>query len=200
MNKRILSKLFIFLIAAVPTVGISYGEVVAEGHSETDVPQAVTITSLTPTLNASLDSDGKISNELNSIFSVKTNGDANSYDFIIMSSIIADEGEVPAYCEDGSILFAHTEVKPTSEAVEKARAHTPNNRNVIAYPTSVAGSSVRFEKKDAYGYCYVLDIGSEQEVEVTHTVSKDSVSGTYDIGLDQAGTYRAVVYLTAVSK
>ena len=38
------------------------------------------------------------------------------------------------------------------------------------------------------------------EGTVTHTVGQNPISGTYNIGQDQAGTYQAVVTFTAVSK
>ena len=48
--------------------------------------------------------------------------------------------------------------------------------------------------------CYVVKVNSTMEGTLTQTISGNPVSGTYSLGQDLAGTYKAVVYFTAISK
>lgn len=205
MNRRILSKLFILLIAAVPTVGISYGYSEAEQSIQTTVQPAVAIEKLSSSVETgTVNPQTGVHTGLKSVFSIKTNGTDDDYDFIVTSSINTENGEVSAYGQDGAILFAHTLTLPTESAAEDAKNGGNNNRNVIAYPVSaVITNPMEVSYRSNYGThgdCWVVKVNSETDGTLTHTVSPNPVSGTYNITQDQAGTYKSVVYFTAVSK
>lgn len=84
------------------------------------------------------------------------------------------------------------------------KAGGSSNKNVIAYPVTTVITNpmtVGFEQNyGIYGDCYVVKVNNGTEGTVTHTVGQNPISGTYNIGQDQAGTYQAVVTFTAVSK
>lgn len=187
------------------TAGSSYGYSEAEQSIQTTVQPAVSVEKLSSSIeNSKVDAQTGTHTGLRSVFSLKTNGNDNSYDFIISSRIKTLDGEVSAYGNNGQILFAHTLAMPTQSDVENAKMGGNNNKNVIAYPVSAATDepiTVDYHKNyGVYGDCYVVKINSAQKRTVTHSVNTTPVSGSYSIGQDQAGDYQATVYFTAVSK
>ena len=149
---------------------------------------------------------------LNASFTLKTNGTDDNYIFIVGSKILTTDGvEISAYSDDGqSLLFGKSdkeEYYPTVEAINDAKAGGRNNPNVIAYPISdmnitspmTVSYSATQETDEGTG-CYVVKVNSTMEGTLTQTISGNPVSGTYSLGQDLAGTYKAVVYFTAISK
>ena len=205
MKTRILSKLSIFLMTAAIAAGSSYGYSEAEQSIQTTVQPAVAIEKLSSSIeNGTVNPQTGVHTGLKSVFSLKTNGNDDDYDFIINSRIITEDGEVSAYGQNGSILFAHTLALPSQSAIEDAKIGGNNNKNVIAYPVSAVVTTpmeVNYQSNFSnYGDCYVVKVNSATDGTVTHTVNPNPVSGTYNITQDQAGTYKSTVYFTAVSK
>lgn len=205
MKKRILSKLFIFLMTVATVTGSSYGYSEAEQSMQTTVQPSVAIEKTSASIETgSVNAQTGVHTGLQSVFSVKTNGTDDDYDFIISSKINSADGDVSAYGNNGQILFAHTLVLPTNSAIEDAKMGGNNNKNVIAYPvtaTITEPMTVDFNSNyGVYGDCYVVKVNSAQDGTMTHTVNTTPVSGSYSIGQDQAGTYQSVVTFTAVSK
>ena len=116
------------------------------------------------------------------------------------------DGEVSGYTENGALLFTNTTVLPTSSAVNNAKVGGKDNRNVIAYPITMNITdpmSVTYDSSRATDEgkgCYVIKINSANEGTLTQSVGGTPVANTYSIGQDEAGTYKATVYLTTVSK
>lgn len=183
----------------------AYGYAEAEQSVLTDVQPAVAIEKQTSSIeNASANGEIGAHTRLQSVFSIQTNGTDSDYDFIITSKILTDGGEVSAYGNNGSLLFGNTLAAPTQAAIDNAKAGGSSNKNVIAYPVTTAVTNpmtIGFEQNyGIYGDCYVVKVNNGTEGTVTHTVGQNPISGTYNIGQDQAGTYQAVVTFTAVSK
>lgn len=204
-NKNIL-KLLIFFSSALYSVTMCYGDTEVESTPVLlEVQPAVVISKQvssveTGTINpATGESSGLVT-----LFDVQTNGTDENYDFIIKSSILTENGNISAYGSDGSLLFGHTLVVPTESAIKDAKLGGNNNINVIAYPVSAIATdpmTIDFRTDyGTYGDCYVLKVNNGTEGTVTHSVGQSPISGTYNIGQDQSGTYQSVVTFSAVSK
>ena len=195
----------ILLITAAVGAGKAYGYAEAETSVYTDVQPTVAISKETSSIeNTSANGMTGVHSGLQAVFSIQTNGNDDSYDFIMTSSIPVDGGSVSAYGNGGCILFANTLTSPTAAAIEDAKTGGSNNKNVIAYPVTVSTTNpmtAEFQKNySVYGDCYVVKVNNGTEGTVTHIVGQTPISGTYNIGQDPAGTYQAVVTFTAVSK
>ena len=195
----------ILLITAAVGAGKAYGYAEAETSVYTDVQPTVAISKKTSSIeNTSANGMTGVHSGLQSVFSIQTNGNDDSYDIIMTSSIPVDGGSVSAYGNGGCILFANTLPSPTTAAIEDAKTGGSNNKNVIAYPVTVSTTNpmtAEFQKNyGVYGDCYVVKVNNGTEGTVTHIVGQTPISGTYNIGQDPAGTYQAVVTFTAVSK
>lgn len=150
---------------------------------------------------------------LNASFNLQTNGTDNDYIFVVGSKIIqAGNVEVSAFSDDGqSLLFGRAndeEYLPSAEAIQDAKAGGSNNPNVIAYPISamtidspmtiefVKGLTVSEDTMD----CYQVKLNGSTEGTLNQVISGSPVPGTYKAGQDKSGSYKAVVYFTAISK
>lgn len=204
MNKAKLLKLLIFLVTATFVAGKAYGYAEAEQALQTTVQPTVTIEKSDSSIeNASANAENGTHSGLRSVFELKTNGTDDNYDFLMESSIIVSGGTVSAYGNNGCILFGHTLATPTMDAIENAKTGGSNNANVIAYPVTVNATSpltASFDSGNSKGSCYVIKINGGTEGTVTHTVGGTPISGTYNVGQDQAGTYQATVTFTSYSK
>lgn len=149
---------------------------------------------------------------LNASFTLQTNGSDENYIYILGSKIISSGNvEVPAYSADGKALLfgriGEEEYLPTTEAIEDAKNGGSNNPNVIAYPCTITISepmTAEFQTDiDLDGETvdgYVVKVNTASEGVLDQKISGSPVSGTYSPALDMAGTYKAVVYFTAISK
>lgn len=205
MNKKTISKLFIFFVAATLCAVRAYGYAEAEQPIQTVVQPAVAIEKLPSSRETgSINPETGTHDGLSSVFSIQTNGNDEGYDFVVTSKIMTEGGEVSGYGNSGSILFGNTLSMPTSAAIEDAKMGGNNNKNVIAYPVTAAITnpmSVEFQNNyGIHGDCYVVKVNGGTEGTLTHTVSQNPISGTYNIGQDEAGEYKAVVTFSAVSK
>lgn len=191
---------------------VLFGTVKAFGYAE--VEQTINL-SVQPSVaiqkTASLES-GTINPKLgthaglNASFKIQTNGTDDDYDFILGSKITAIDGEVSAYSDNGDLMFANSTVLPTISAIENARTGGNNNPNVIVYPVTMSVTSpmvVTFDTSkntDEGVGCYVVKVTTASEGTLTQSVGSNPVANSYSVGGDEAGTYKAVVYFTAVSK
>lgn len=192
-------------MTATIVAGNSYGYSEAEQSIQTTVQPAVAIEKqLSSIETGNVNPQTGVHTGLRSVFSLKTNGNDASYDFILSSKIKTEFGEVSAYGNNGQLLFGHTLVMPEQSSIDDAKIGGNNNRNVIAYPVNVTANqpmTVDYHNNyGVYGDCYVVRVNTSQDGIVTHSVEQTPVSGSYNIGQDQAGTYQAVVYFSAVSK
>ena len=150
---------------------------------------------------------GRTSGNLKSVFTLQTNGTDDDYDLIMTSTLTTDEGTVSAYGLNGgnpTLLFGNLSNPPTSTDVTNAKAAGNYNCNVIAYPISLIVSSpvtaTYRQDYSTYGDCVVVKLNGNHSASVMQMVHPDSVAGTYVIGQDTAGTYKAIVTFTAYNK
>lgn len=204
MKNRTLKLLFLIMAVSFGTVK-SYGYAEAEQSLQTAVQPSVAISKLSSSIDlGSINPTTGASTGLNTVFSIQTNGSDDDYDFVVQATIPVEEGLVSAYGNEGCLLFANIGNSPTAEAIENAKNGGSNNKNVIAYPVTVTTSepmTSEFQKNyGLYGDCYVIKINSSSNGTVTHIVGQTPISGTYNVGQDQAGIYQSVVMFTAYSK
>ena len=197
-------KLLIFLITATIVAGKAYGYTETEQSLQTTVQPAVSIIKSDASIeNLSANPEQGTHSGFRTIFNLETNGTDDDYDFLIESSILTSGGTVSAYGNNGCILFGHTLATPTLDAIDNAKAGGNNNANVIAYPVTIETTNPftsAFDGGNSKGACYVVKVNGGDKGTVTHTVSGTPISGTYNVGQDQAGTYQATVTFTSYSK
>ena len=204
MKNRTLKLLFLIIAISFGIVK-SYGYAEAEQSLKTAVQPSVAISKQSSSIDlGSINPTTGVSTGLNTVFSIQTNGSDDDYDFVVQATIPVEEGLVSAYGNDGCLLFANIGKSPTAEAIENAKNGGSNNKNVIAYPVTVTTSepmTSEFQKNyGLYGDCYVIKINGSSNGTVTHIVGQTPISGTYNVGQDQAGIYQSVVMFTAYSK
>lgn len=167
------------------------------------VQPAVSVTKKTSnqsgTINAANGSHGGMS----ASFLLKTNGTDEDYDFIVGSNIAVEDGTFSGLSKNGNLLFVNLNAMPSSAAIKDAIDEGSQNPNVIVYPFNVEVASpmtVDFGTHSTHGKCYMIKVNNEDEGTITESVKGTAVPGTYVLGVDQAGPYQAVVYITVVNK
>ena len=150
---------------------------------------------------------GRISSTLRSVFTLQTNGTDDDYDLIMTSTLTTDSDTVSAYGLSGgkpTLLFGNITRPPSASDVANAKAAGNYNRNVIAYPINLIPSSpvtaTYHQSYSTYGDCVVVKLNGSTAASVMQTVNDTPVSGTYVVGQDTAGTYKATVTFTAYNK
>ena len=141
---------------------------------------------------------------LSSVFTLQTNGGDNHFDYVITSYVDLSDGRASGYAEDGRLMFAHTTTLPNLTAYVNAKTGSGNSKNIFAYPTNVTvtgGRTANFETnyKD-YGRCYVIYDNGAETGDVTLSVLGTPCTNTYEVGLDEAGTYKSTIVFTIASK
>ena len=138
---------------------------------------------------------------------MQTNGTDSDYDLIITSTLTSASGTVSAYGTNGTsttLLFGNTSNPPTASDVTNAKSAGNYNCNVIAYPISLIVSSpvtaAYQQNYSTYGDCVVVKLNGSKSTSVMQMVGANPVSGTYVVGQDTAGTYKATVTFSAYSK
>ncbi len=150
---------------------------------------------------------------LSASFNLQTNGTDDDYIFIVGAKITAyDNEEVSAYTKDGQgILFGRygqEEYLPSAEAIQDAMNGGSNNPNIIVYPINgmniTSPMTVQYdaaqESSEGTAGCYVVKVNGATEGTLNQSIGGTPVSGSYSVGQDMAGQYKAVVYFTAISK
>ena len=105
----------------------------------------------------------------------------------------------------GDFIFGNTTSLPSISAINNAKQGGKDNSNVIAYPieltiTNPMEVSYQASKETEHGTgCYVVLIKETPEGTVTQTVGINPVVDTFSYA-DEAGSYKSVVYFTAISK
>lgn len=140
---------------------------------------------------------------MNSSFLLKTNGTDENYDFIVGSDLVIGEGTYPGLSKNGNLIFANMTLPPSSDAINDAIQEGSENPNVIVYPFTVevdAPMTVSLGDHATKGRCYMIKVNNQNQGTITQTVGGSPVAGTYLLGVDQMGSYKATVYITVVSK
>ena len=149
---------------------------------------------------------------LNVSFNLQSNGTDDDYIFIVGSKITSyGNQEVSAYTADGKgLLFARNDSEehfPSQQAIENAKNGGNNNPNVIVYPISdmniTSPMTIQYnsaQSTDEGAGCYVVKVNGATEGTLRQVIGGSAMSGSYSVGQDSAGQYKAIVYFTAISK
>lgn len=144
---------------------------------------------------------------LQSVFTLQTNGTDDDYDLILSSAIQISGGATSGYANIGGktvLMFANIENLPTESDISNLRSSGTQNYNVIAYPivmtTSSPMTSEYYADYSTYGECIVIKLNGATTGSVKQLVKATPLVNTYRIGHDTAGTYKAIVTFTAISK
>lgn len=178
----------------------------------TIIPSATEITPIGASTSGTISPETGENSGLSAIFSLKTNGDDNIYDYVLSAKLVTQENsEVNAYGfynNTPMILLGHNSsgVYPTEESVKNLK-YSPakgNNPNVIAYPINsnvVDLGDIIFENTSQYGGSHFkVKVGNSQEGYVNQFIGLTPVPNTYYYGEDTPGVYKAFITLSAFRK
>lgn len=200
---------FIIIILASPK---AFGLAEFQQTIQTVVPSAVDVSSInTSTASGTINPETGISSAPYATFQIQTNGSDDKYDYILTAKVnTSDSAQVNAYSQNGAtayLLLGNVTNLPTSSAINDIKTNSPtlaNNKNVIAYPitnTLTNLSSATLTNNAAYGgLCYVIKTGSNQKGTIRQAIGTTPMSNTYSAIIDTAGTYQAVLTLSANRK
>lgn len=170
----------------------------------TNVPYTASVTKKASTDNVTMNAVNGSHTGLSTVFTLQTNGGDEHFDYIITAYADVEGERIPAYGNDGRLLFVHTTVPPNSTAISNALSGAGKSKNVFAYPTRTdCTGGIRSEFKPNYkdyGNCHVIFMGHAVSTDVTHTVQQTPCPNTYEVGIDEAGNYKATIMFTVVSK
>lgn len=200
---------FILVILASPK---AFGLAEFQHTIQTIVPSAVDVSSInTSAASGTINPETGVSSAPYATFQIQTNGDDDKYEYILTAKVnTSDSAQVNAYSQNGSaayLLLGNITNLPTSSAINDIKTNSPtltNNKNVIAYPitnTLTNLSSATLTNNTAYGgLCYVIKTGSSQKGTIKQAIGTAPMSNTYSAIIDTAGTYQAILTLSANRK
>ena len=202
MKNKIIKTLILLICLAF--AGSVYADVEEEVIVVTNVDYTATLTKQSSSAPVTMNPLDGTHSGLSTVFTLQTNGGDDHFDYIITSYINAGGGTVPAYGDDGRLLFAHEINPPSSTAISNALSGSGSSRNVFAYPTQVTAtggvqSQFKTNYKD-YGNCHAIFVDDATSTTVTHIVQGTPCTNTYEVGADEAGNYKSTILFTIVSK
>ncbi|GEM_PF-1530427 len=209
MLKNLKYLCFVLIILAGPK---AFGLAEFQHTIQTVVPAAVDVSSInTSAASGTINPETGISSVPYATFQIQTNGDDDKYDYILTAKVnSSDSGNLNAYSQNGSIVYlllGNITNLPTSSAINDIKTNSPtpaNNKNVIAYPltnTLTNLSSATLTNNASYGgLCYVIKTGSSQKGTIKQAIGAAPMNNTYSAVIDTAGTYQAVLTLSANRK
>lgn len=186
--------------------GISYADTTEDVILTTSIPATISITKgVSADESKTVTAATGVHTGLSSVFTLQTNADDTDFDIVLSSSCEVGGSLVPAFAQNGSVIvFTHTVRDTTTGDVDNAKNGGSKNFNVIAYPFAVTPTNpmtavykASFRDKDD---SFQILLNELKEGSVTCTIGGTPVSGTYNIGQDEAGVYKATVTLTAIGK
>ena len=205
MKRENLTKILLVLLIAGFSLQ-AYADTSADLVFKTYVPKATAIKKLlggSAPITVNPDNGNLIGGELKAEFELDTNVTDENQTFVMTSSIQTQDGNVSGYDGSGNLLFTNINNLPSSSDVSEALSHSGNNCNVIVYPVTVTTTSPMTSEFQAghsdYGNCYIINVNGLDTGKVTQSVNASPISNTYHQTRDTAGTYRAVITLTAVN-
>ena len=203
---------YLFLILLTFASPKAFGLAEFQHTIQTIVPSSVDVSSInTSASSGTIDPETGNSSAPYATFQIQTNGDDNKYNYILTAKVnTSDSAQVNAYSQNGStayLLLGNLTNLPTLSAINDIKTNSPtvaNNKNVIAYPitnTLTNLSSATLTNNAAYGgLCYVIKTGTSQKGTIRQAIGAVPMSNTYSAIVDTAGTYQAVLTLTANRK
>lgn len=194
--------IFLLLLLSAP---VCSGAAVMDSVITTVIPSAAIVKTVPSSKNNSvINPENGFQSGLEAVFNIKTNGDDNTYDFILSGSIDTLGGMKNAYVMNNDKLYlmlGNKDRLPESNAVFDIMSGSPSkNPNIIAYPV-INTSSYDIKPLNYRGElcCRILS-GGVQDMNVSQTISNTPLGNTYSIGEDLAGVYEAVITLNIYRK
>ena len=200
--KNKLIKILIPILSLLVFSNCAFADYEADVLVVTNVAYTATVQIVSSSGPVTIDPETGVHTGLSTVFTLQSNGGDEHFDYIIRSYIEAGGAQVPAYGDDGRLLFAHTTNPPTSAAIANAKTGTAPNKNVFAYPTNIAMGGFRSQfipNYKTYGNCHVITLDGAVSTGITHQVSGTPCANTYEMSVDEAGTYRSTIEFTIVA-
>ena len=204
MRKEIITKLLILILAFSGVE--AYADTQADLLFRTTVPKATSIkktnrSGSSVTVNPMT---GVITGELTAEFELDSNIIGENQVFVMTSSVQTQSGNISGYDSQGNLLFTNISNLPTSADIAEALSHSGNNCNVIVYPVTVVTTSPLTSQYqtdyETYGNCYVINVNGGESGTVSQNVSSSPLANTFHNTRDTAGTYQAVITITAITE
>ncbi len=195
----------ILILLLVFSAPVCSGAGIMESVLTTIVPSAAIVKTVPSSKNNSIiNPENGFQSGLEAIFNVKTNGDDNTYDFILSGKLDTLGGPKNAYVMNNDKLYlmlGNKDHLPDTNAVSDISSGTPvKNPNIIAYP--IINTSLYEIKSSNYKgelCCRVLS-GGNQDMNISQVISNAPMNNTYSIEEDMAGVYEAVITLNIYRK
>lgn len=199
---NLLKSLIITMAVLLGTVDKAFCEATAVQQSRTVVQSTVVVEKTSePEIGYINTSSGGEASTLISTFKLQAN-DEKTF-FVVYSNIQVDgEQTTSAFDGAGNLLFGNTSILPTGEDVKNAKAGVSGNANVIAYPFVLNGENIEATSavSETYKECYKVILEDPLTFgTLTQTVGGTPAPNTFSTR-DQAGTYKATVYVSAVTE
>lgn len=177
----------------------------------TNVPAAVNISVINQSLSkGSIAPQTGNSSSPSASFNIKTNGEDCNYTYTMQAKVYSsDNGDVNAYFKNSNreyIILGNISSSniPAANSINNIKSGTPNsseNPNAIAYPitnmlTNIESASM-INCNTGRGLCYSIQMGNSQNGNIRQMLGTSPLANTYSISNDRAGTYQAIITLTA---
>ena len=207
MKKQNLLTVLILVMTIPFGMGKAFADAEAEQTGTLSVPPTISIIKESTSEAGSINPrTGINTGNLTAVFALNTNVYDDTYNFLICSKIeSAGDSVISGYTNNGELIFTNVSNPPTIEAIEDVKQGGNNNPNVIAYgvdytiPETMSISYDPSKKTNEGTGCYVLLVNNTSEGRIIQNVKSNPVDNSYSLA-DQAGTYKATVYFTAVAK
>lgn len=177
----------------------------------TTIPAAVNISAYNQSLSkGTINPQTGVSSSPSASFNIKTNGEDCNYTYTMQAKVLTSgNGDANAYFRNsnrdyiilGNVSGSHL---PSLSAVNNIKSSTPvasNNANVIAYPITNTLANIQSANMTnnqlCQGLCYVIRMGNSQNGNIVQTLGSAPYANTYSISNDRAGTYQAVITISA---
>lgn len=195
----------IFLSLLLITAPACFGAAVMDCVLTVVVPSAAIVNTVPSALNnSSINPQSGAHTGLQAVFNIKTNGDDDTYDFVLSSSILTDAGEKNGYfLKDGDLylILANKERLPDSGSfADISSGGVQRNKNMIAYHV-LENSEFQTEYKTYNGnLCCKFLSGGRQNFNFSQHIGSTPLAGTYSLEDDGAGVYEAVITMNIYRK
>lgn len=177
----------------------------------TSVPAAVNVSAYNQSLSkGTINPQTGVSSSPSASFNIKTNGEDCNYTYTMQAKVAtSSNGDVNAYFKNsnrdyiilGNISGANL---PNLASVNNIKSSLPTasaNSNAIAYPVNNILSNIQsanlVNNPACQGLCYRINMGNSQNGNIVQTLGANPLTSTYSISNDRAGTYQAVITISA---
>ena len=201
MKSNFITFLFLLLITAPACSGAA----VTDSLLTVIIPSAALVNSVPSAMNnSSINPQTGFHNGLGAVFNVKTNGDDNTYDFVLSGSINTDAGEKNGYFlkdDELYLILANKERLPDLASLADISSGSPrHNKNMIAYPVLKNAEFQTVYKNYNGTLCCTFLSEGKQNFNVAQNFGTTPLAGTYSLEDDSAGVYEAVITLNIYRK